>query len=50
MVYLEKQIAKYPKMQTIDILKLYLQGILGPTHLISNYDRLKQNLLNKKTS
>ena len=47
MVYLEKQIAKYPKMQTIDILKLYLQGILGPTHLISNYDRLKQNLLNE---
>ena len=45
MVYLDKHLIKYPKMELIDILKLHLQGILGPTHLISNVDRLKENLL-----
>ena len=47
MVYLKKHLQKYPKMELTDILKLYLQGILGPTHLISDVNRLKNNLLNE---
>ena len=47
MVYLDKHLKKYPKMELIDILKLYLQGILGPTHLINNVELLKENLLNE---
>jgi hypothetical protein len=38
---------KYPLMQLEDILKLHLQGILGPTHLIKDIDRLKNNLINE---
>lgn len=45
MVYLTKHLKKYPLMQTQDVLKLFLQGILGPTHLIKDVDRLKNNLL-----
>ena len=44
MVYLDKHLKKYPLMQVQDILKLHLQGILGPTHLIKDIDRLKQAL------
>lgn len=47
MVYLDKHLKKYPLMQVQDILKLHLQGILGPTHLIKDIDRLKSNLLNE---
>ena len=47
MVYLDKYLKKYPLMQVQDILKLHLQGILGPTHLIKDIDRLKSNLLNE---
>lgn len=47
MVYLNIQKEKYPLMQLEDILKLHLQGILGPTHLIKDIDRLKNNLINE---
>lgn len=47
MVYLKIQKEKYPLMQLEDILKLHLQGILGPTHLIKDIDRLKNNLINE---
>ena len=47
MVYLSKHQMKYPLMQLQDILKLHLQGILGPTHLIKDIDRLKNNLINE---
>lgn len=35
---------KYPLMETQDIIKLYLQGILGPAHLMPDKERLKANL------
>ena len=38
MVYLKEHLEKYPKMQLEDILKLYLQGILGPAHLVPSYE------------
>lgn len=47
MVYLQKHLMKYPLMQTQDVLKLHLQGILGPTHLINDLERLKLNLINE---
>ncbi len=34
MVYLNEHLKKYPLMETQDVLKLYLQGILGPAHLV----------------
>lgn len=36
---------KYPKMEIQDVIKLYLQGILGPAHLMPNKDKMKANLL-----
>ena len=44
MVYLKRHLQKYPKMQIQDIIKLHLQGMLGPSHLINDVERLKQNL------
>ena len=38
MVYLKEHLEKYPLMQLEDILKLHLQGILGPAHLVSSFD------------
>ena len=43
MVYLDEHLKKYPLMQIEDVLKLYLQGILGPGHNISSYE----NCLNR---
>lgn len=37
MVYLKEHLEKYPLMQIEDILKLYMQGILGPGHLVSSF-------------
>ena len=36
--YLKEHLKKYPLMEVEDILKLYFQGILGPGHLINDYD------------
>ena len=44
MVYLKEHLAKYPLMQTQDILKLYLQGILGPAHNVSSFDYCYQRV------
>ena len=38
MVYLKEHLEKYPLMQLEDVLKLYLQGILGPTHIVKSFD------------
>ena len=38
MVYLNEHLKKYPLMQIEDILKLYLQGIMGPAHIVSDYE------------
>ena len=43
MVYLDEHLKKYPMMQIEDVLKLYLQGILGPAHNVSSYE----NCLNR---
>ncbi len=40
MVYLEKHLAKYPLMQLQDVLKLHLQGILGPAHALDDSNRV----------
>ena len=45
MVYLEKHIEKYPLMQIEDIIKLHLQGILGPAHLLPSKDKIKENFI-----
>ncbi len=34
MVYLDYHLKKYPLMTTQDVVKLHLQGILGPAHLV----------------
>ena len=47
MVYLKMHLDKYPLMQVEDIIKIHIQGILGPTHLIQDFDRLKQGLINE---
>ena len=39
MVYLKEHLEKYPLMQIEDVLKLYLQGILGPAHLVIDFDK-----------
>lgn len=44
MVYLEEHLKKYPLMQIEDVLKLYLQGILGPAHLVSDFDKEYQRI------
>ena len=36
---------KYPLMHIQDIIKLYLQGILGPAHLMPAKDKMKFNLM-----
>lgn len=47
MVYIQSHLEKYPLMQIQDILKLLMQGMLGPTHLIQDVNKLKANLLNE---
>ena len=38
MIYLKEHLKKYPKMELDDIIKLYLQGTLGPAHLVLSAD------------
>ena len=45
MVYLDKHKEKYPLMEIQDIIKLHLQGILGPAHLLPSKDRIKENFI-----
>ena len=47
MVYIQSHLKKYPLMQIQDILKLLMQGMMGPTHLIQDVNKLKDNLLNE---
>jgi hypothetical protein len=47
MVYLNKHLIKYPLMKIEDILKLHLQGILGPAHLVSNKELVLKNITNE---
>ena len=42
MVYLKEHLAKYPLMQTQDVLKLHLQGILGPAHAVNSFEIVYQ--------
>lgn len=44
MVYLSMHLKKYPLMQIQDVLKLYLQGILGPSHIVYDKDKIRNNL------
>lgn len=44
MVYLKEHLEKYPKMQLEDIFKLYLQGILGPAHLVPSYENCLERI------
>lgn len=47
MVYLNELLKKYPLMQIEDIIKLYLQGILGPAHLVKDSTLIEKRLLNE---
>ena len=44
MVYLKEHLTKYPLMQIEDVLKLFMQGILGPGHLVSSFDNCIQRI------
>lgn len=44
MIKLTEHLIRYPKMQLQDILKLHLQGILGPMHLGVDEETLRKNL------
>ena len=47
MVYLSEHLKKYPLMETTDIIKLHLQGLLGPGHLVLDRNRVLNNLKNE---
>ena len=47
MIYLDKHKERYPLMQIEDILKLHLQGILGPAHIVSNKEFVLKNITNE---
>ena len=44
-VYLKEHLKKYPLMGIEDIIKLHLQGILGPAHLLPSKDKIKENFI-----
>ena len=44
-VYLEEHLKKYPLMDIQDIIKLHLQAILGPAHLLPTKDKIKENFV-----
>ena len=50
MVYLKEHLKKYPLMQIEDVLKLYLQGILGPAHNVSSFEKCLERTLNEYRS
>ena len=45
MVYLDYHKKKYPLMDIQDIIKLHLQAILGPAHLLPSKDKIKENFI-----
>ena len=47
MVYLSEHLKKYPLMETTDIIKLHLQGLLGPGHLVLDRNRVLNSLKNE---
>ena len=47
MVYLKEHLKKYPLMQIEDVLKLYLQGILGPAHAVDDFDNCLKRTINE---
>ncbi len=47
MVYLDYHLKKYPLMTTQDVVKLHLQGILGPAHLVGCVDDIIARLENE---
>ena len=44
-VYLKEHLKKYPLMGIEDIIKLHLQAILGPAHLLPSKDKIKENFI-----
>ena len=44
-VYLEEHLKKYTLMDIQDIIKLQLQAILGPAHLLPTKDKIKENFV-----
>lgn len=44
-VYLEEHLKKYPLMDIQDIIKLHLQALLGPAHLLPSKDKIKENFI-----
>ena len=40
MVYLDEHLTRYPLMETQDVVKLFMQGILGPAHLVECVDNV----------
>ena len=44
-VYLKEHLKKYPLMDIQDIIKLHLQAILGPAHLLPSKERIKENFI-----
>ena len=44
MVYLEEHLDRYPLMETQNVVKLFMQGILGPTHLVECVDNVVARL------
>lgn len=44
MIRLTEHINRYPMIQLQDVLKLHLQGILGPNHLKLDEEKLRNNL------
>ena len=40
MVYLEEHLDRYPLMTTQDVVKLFMQGILGPAHLVGRVENV----------
>ena len=42
--YLEQHLKKYPLMQIEDKIKLTMQGILGPAHLINDKEKVKARI------
>ena len=45
--YLEQHLKKYPLMQIEDKIKLIMQSILGPSHLINDKEKVKTRIINE---
>ena len=50
MGFLEDHIKKYPLMQIEDKIKLLMQSILGPSHLINDKEKVKQRIIDEYES